>query len=236
MTSTRTTLSMTLTATRDRLPREHPIGYAGCYCRRSRSPPPGGPGPGPCRRVAAGLVSSPPPGRARTDIERDEHTMVNITGQARKWIYPRLGATKLKDLSATDADKFFQQIAPSLRKRSLVIIKSTLPRSIRRAQVHDIIGRNVIELIDLPSGKPGRPSRAMTEAQAGKLLKTARGTVTGYTRVVKASNGRYAVTHAATETGQLACGTQPHKTPALLRWAANSKETTCRSCRRYLGL
>jgi hypothetical protein len=91
-------------------------------------------------------------------IERDEHTMVTMTGQARKWIYPRLGATKLKDLSATDVDKFFQQIAPSLSKRSLVMIKSTLRRSIRRAQVHDIIGRNVIELIDLPSGKPGRPS------------------------------------------------------------------------------
>jgi hypothetical protein len=32
---------------------------------------------------------------------------------------------------------------------------------------------------------------AMTEDQAGKLLKTARGTATGYVRVVKASNGRY---------------------------------------------
>ena len=169
-------------------------------------------------------------------IERDEHTMVTITGQARKWIYPRLGATKLKDLSATDADKFFQQIAPFLSKRSLVMIKSTLRRSIRRAQVHDIIGRNVIELIDLPSGKPGRPSRAMTEEQAGKLLKTARGTVTGYTRVVKASNGRYGMTHAATETGQLACGTQPHKNASIAEVSRELKETTCRSCRRYLGL
>ena len=101
-------------------------------------------------------------------IERDEHTMETITGQARKWIYPRIGATKLKDFSATDADKFFQQIAPSLSKRSLVMIKSTLRRSIRRAQVHDLIGRNVIELIDLPAGKPGRPSRAMTQDQAGQ--------------------------------------------------------------------
>ena len=106
-------------------------------------------------------------------IERDKHTMQTLTGQARKWIYPRIGATKLKDFSATDAVTFFQQIAPFLSKRTLVMIKSTLRPSIRRAQVHDLIGRNVIELIDLPAGKPGRPSRAMTQDQAAKVLKTA---------------------------------------------------------------
>ena len=47
-----------------------------------------------------------------------------------------------------------------LGKRSLVMIKSTLRRSIRRAQVHDLIGRNVVELIDLPTGQPAtRPAR-----------------------------------------------------------------------------
>jgi hypothetical protein len=61
-------------------------------------------------------------------IERDEHTMQTLIGQARKWIYPRIGATKLKDFSATEAVKFFQQIAPFLSKRTLVMIKSTLRR------------------------------------------------------------------------------------------------------------
>jgi hypothetical protein len=95
------------------------------------------------------------------------------------------------------------QIAPLQSKRSLVMIKSTLRRSIRRAQVHDLIGRNVIELIDLPSGKPGRPSHAMTEVQAARVLKAARGQSTAYVRVVKASNGRYGPIHAATEDGTL---------------------------------
>jgi integrase len=54
--------------------------------------------------------------------------------------------------------------------------------------------------------------------------------------VVKASNGRYGVTHAATETGQLACGTQPHKNARIAEVSRELKETTCRSCRRYLGL
>ncbi len=95
--------------------------------------------------------------------------MDTITGQARNWFYLRIGKKKLKEFSATDADRFFQQIAPFVSKRSLVMIKSTHRRSIRGAQVHDLIGRNVVELIDLPSGKPGRPSRAMTQDQAGKL-------------------------------------------------------------------
>ena len=61
-----------------------------------------------------------------------------------------------------------------LGKRTLVMIKSTLRRSIRQAQVHKLIGRNVVELIDLPAGT-GHPSRAMTQAQAGKVLKTTSG-------------------------------------------------------------
>ena len=114
--------------------------------------------------------------------------------------------------TATDADKFFKELAEVLGKRSLVMIKSTLRRSIRRAQVHNLIGRNVVELIDLPTGQPGRPSRAMTQEQAAKVLKTASGKGTGYIRIVKASKGRYGATHAATETGELACGTKPYKT------------------------
>lgn len=141
-------------------------------------------------------------------IERDPHTMVTITGQARKWIYPRIGPVKLRNFGATDAERFFRQIAPDLSKRSLVMIKSTLRRSIRRAQVHGLIARNVVELIDLPSGKPGRPSRAMTQEQASAVLKAAKGRPGEYTRVVKASNGRYGATHAATAADVLACGTK----------------------------
>jgi integrase len=169
-------------------------------------------------------------------IERDEHTMQTLTGQARKWIYPRIGTTKLKDFSATDAVKFFQQIAPFLSKRTLVMIKSTLRRSIRRAQVHDLIGRNVIELIDLPAGKPGRPSRAMTQDQAAKVLKTATGGPTAYVKVVKASSGRYGATHAATESGQLACGTKSHWKAPITELGRDLKDATCLSCRTQLGL
>jgi integrase len=169
-------------------------------------------------------------------IERDPHTMATITGQAKNWIYPKIGSTKLKDFTATDAERFFDQLAKSLGKRSLVMIKSTLRRSIRRAQVHNLIGKNVIELIDLPAGQPGHPSRAMTQEQAATVLKTASGKATGHVRVVKASSGRYGATHAATETGELACGTKPHPNATITEVSREVKGTTCRSCRAQLGI
>ena len=47
----------------------------------------------------------------------------------------------------------------------------------------------------------------MTEEQASKVLQAASGKPTGFVTVVKVSQGKYAATHAASETGELACGT-----------------------------
>ena len=149
----------------------------------------------------------------------DPGTIASYRGQAEKWIYPKIGATKLKDLKVPDADRFFTEAGQALGKRSLMMIKSTLRRSIRRAQKHDLIGRNVAELADLPEGQPGRPSRAMTEDQAAAVLQAARGTATSYTRVVRVSkNAGQGATHAATDAGETACGTshartRPSQTP-----------------------
>lgn len=169
-------------------------------------------------------------------VEYDEHTMDTLTGQAKNWIYPKIGAKKLKNFSATDADKFFKEIGQHLSKRTLTMIKSTLRRSIRRAQVHDLIGRNVIELVDLPSGQAGRPSRAMTQAQAGQVLKTASGQAIGFVKVVTASKRRESAAHAATETGELACGIKPHADAPITEVSVELKEATCRTCRSQLGL
>lgn len=115
----------------------------------------------------------------------DPDTVAAYRGQAEKWIYPKLGAKKLKDFKATEADRFFKDLGKVLSKRSLMMVKSTLRRSIRRAQVQDLIGKNVAELVDLPTGQPGRPSRAMTEEQAGSVLRLAAAdNTTGYVKVV----------------------------------------------------
>ena len=120
--------------------------------------------------------------------------------------------------------------------QSLVKIKSTLVRSIRRAQKYDLIGRNVAELVDLPQGQPGHPSRAMTEEQASKVLKAAGGQATGFVKVVKVSQGKYAATHAATETGELACGTWTRLGTPATEIGTDLATTTCRFCRAELGL
>ena len=105
----------------------------------------------------------------------EDETISEYEGQARKWVYPRIGERPLGEFSASEAQEFFNGIAPSPGKRSLQMIKSTLRRSIKHAQVNDLIGRNVIELVTLPQGRPGRPSRAVTERQAEKLFAAAAG-------------------------------------------------------------
>jgi hypothetical protein len=60
--------------------------------------------------------------------------------------------------------------------------------------------------------------------------------VARYVKVVKASNGRYGATHAATAANVLACGTKPHPKATITDITTEPKEATCRSCRNQLGL
>ena len=170
------------------------------------------------------------------ELTFDPHTMATYRGQAEKWIYPKIGGAKLKDFKVAEAERFFREIAEVLSKRSLMMVKSTLRRSIRRAQKHGLIGKNVAELVDLPEGQPGRPSRAMTEEQAGKVLATAKGTGNAYVKVIRIGEARTAATHAATEDDQVACGNKPRKNAKPAEISADLHDTTCRACRAQLGI
>lgn len=68
------------------------------------------------------------------------------------------------------------------------------------------------------------------------MLKAASGQATGYVKVVKASKGRYGATHAATSTGELACGTKPRHDAPITETSKDLKDATCRTCRSQLGL
>jgi hypothetical protein len=76
----------------------------------------------------------------------------------------------------------------------------------------------------------------MSEDEAAKVLRAASGQATGYVKVVTVSAGKYAATHAATETGELACGTWTRRKDAVIEVDADLSTTTCRSCRAQLGL
>src|SRR5271154_279789 len=164
-------------------------------------------------------------------LELDPHTMATYRGQAEKWVYPKIGRMKLKDFTAIDADRFLRDAGKTLSKASLVKLKATLVRSIRRAQKFDLIGRNVAELADVPSGQPGHPSRAMTERQASQVLRAASGQVTRYVAVVRISKTKYGSTHAATADGQLACGTKPREQRPATEVSTDLAQTTCHFCR-----
>jgi integrase len=60
-----------------------------------------------------------------------------------------------------------------LSTRTLQDLHSILRRSITRAQKREKVKRNVVQLCDVPAGRPGRPSKSLTVEQAEALLTAA---------------------------------------------------------------
>ncbi|MFI7455048.1 tyrosine-type recombinase/integrase [Nonomuraea sp. NPDC049714] len=107
---------------------------------------------------------------------RDPRTVESYTILCRKHVIPALGKRKLRDLSAEDVDRWLADKAKTLSTRTLQIIRSCLNRALKRAMARDKVKRNVVELCSVPVGKAGRPSKALTFAQADAVLKAADGT------------------------------------------------------------
>ncbi|MFE1584149.1 tyrosine recombinase XerC [Streptomyces sp. NPDC058737] len=107
---------------------------------------------------------------------RDQRTVENCTHLSQKHVIPSLGARKLRDLSVEDVDRWLAAKAQTLSTRSLQAVHSCLNRAVKRAMARDKVKRNVVELCSVPQGQPGRPSKALTFAQAEAVLKAAEGT------------------------------------------------------------
>ncbi|GAA4562206.1 tyrosine-type recombinase/integrase [Planotetraspora kaengkrachanensis] len=106
---------------------------------------------------------------------RDKGTVTACTILSNTHIIPALGARKLRDLSAEDVDKWLADKAKSLSTRTLQGLHSCLNRAIKRAMARDKVKRNVVALCSVPKGKAGRPSKALTLAQAEAVLEAAEG-------------------------------------------------------------
>jgi len=91
-------------------------------------------------------------------------------------IISALGARKLRDLTATDVDRWLAQKAKTLSTRTLRELHQCLNRSINRAMARDLVARNVVALCAVPRGRPGRPSKSLDFAQADALLRAAAST------------------------------------------------------------
>jgi integrase len=104
---------------------------------------------------------------------RDKSTISTCTILSNTHVIPALGARKLRDLSAEDVERWLADKATTLSTRTLQSLRSCLNRSINRAMARDKVKRNVVALCSVPKGQAGRPSKALTMAQAEAVLATA---------------------------------------------------------------
>jgi integrase len=95
---------------------------------------------------------------------------------SRTHVIPSLGSRRLRDLSADEVDRWLAQKAKSYSTRTLEGMHSCLNRAVRRAMARDKVKRNVVMLCSVPKGLLGRPSKALTFAQAAAVLGAAEGT------------------------------------------------------------
>jgi integrase len=104
---------------------------------------------------------------------RAESTKENRKSMVEAHIKPLLGARKLQELTAEEVDKWLVDRANVLSTSTLQRVRSLLSQAISRAQARDKVKRNVVLLCACPSGLGGRPSKALTMAQAESLLEAA---------------------------------------------------------------
>ena len=80
-----------------------------------------------------------------------------------------IGNVPLRDLTAQDVRRTLSKLAQTRSTRTMASTHNVLVRAIRHAEANDRVGRNVASLVKPPQGKTGRPSRAMTAAEAAAL-------------------------------------------------------------------
>ncbi|WUI01935.1 site-specific integrase [Spirillospora sp. NBC_00431] len=105
---------------------------------------------------------------------RSDRTVEMNQTFAENHVIPALGARKLRELSAEDVDEWLTAKSKKLSTRSLKLIHSILNRAVRKAMARDKVRRNIVELCDVPEGREGRPSKALTLTQAKAVLEAAR--------------------------------------------------------------
>jgi integrase len=85
-----------------------------------------------------------------------------------------IGNVPQRDLTAQDVRRTLSNLAQTRSTRTMASTHNVLVRAIRHAEANDRVGRNVASLVKPPQGKTGRPSRAMTAAEAAALLSAAK--------------------------------------------------------------
>ncbi len=129
------------------------------------------------REVEAGIQSSPSYMMALCIEDwlsqglagRSDDTVANYR-YAAEHARAKLGAVKLRDLTARHVQQALAELSGTLSTRSLRLVHQVIDRAIRHAQSADLVSRNVASLVSAPAGKRGRPSRSLTLDQAVAVL------------------------------------------------------------------
>ena len=109
---------------------------------------------------------------------RSERTLT-LYRDGMKPLTDKIGAKPLRKLTAADVRSALAELSTQMSTRSLQIAHNCLVRAIRHAEAADIVSRNVAALVKPPTGRPGRPSKALTVDQARALVKSAAGDLGG---------------------------------------------------------
>ncbi|WP_406310345.1 tyrosine recombinase XerC [Streptomyces sp. NBC_00623] len=106
---------------------------------------------------------------------REETSIGTYRTLAETHITPYLGAAKLRDLDADELDEWLEERATVLATQSLRMVHSILRRSISHGQRRDKVVRNVAELVQVPEGRSGRPSKSLSLEQGEAVLRAKEG-------------------------------------------------------------
>ena len=107
-------------------------------------------------------------------LDLDPNTITNYQFMA-KHVTRGLGDRRLHDLTAKEVQAFLEELPLSTRSRKLV--HKIIRDSIQHAMIAGLAGRNVATVVNsTPRGSGGRPSKALSLAQAEAVLKAAKGT------------------------------------------------------------
>ena len=101
---------------------------------------------------------------------RDVETKATNESLCRNHVVPHLGARKVRDLTAHEVDVWLHELSDRLSTRTVRQVRACLDRAIDRAMARDKVRRNVVALCAVPNGRPGRPSKSLTTAQAREVL------------------------------------------------------------------
>jgi integrase len=173
---------------------------------------------------------------------RSEATVKTCRHLAEGHIVPTLGKRRLTDLRAVDVDRLLRTKRTELATSSLRKMLSILRRVLRWAESRDMVGRNVAMLCTVPTGKVGRPSRALTLDQAQTLLSAAEGKPLGaYVVLALLTGARTEELRALTWDHLDLIGdpdADPPRPPSVQVWrsARSGGDTKTRMSRRTIAL